>query len=80
MRLVIGEAVWLVGSGAAIGLAAALLLTRPLTALLVPGVGAADPLSYAAVLLVLTLAALISSAGPVVRAVHVAPTHALRTE
>ena len=80
VRLVLAEAVWLVGSGALIGLVAALLLTRPLAMFLVPGVSPADPVSYAAVLVVLTLTALLSSAAPVVRAIHVAPAHALKAE
>jgi ABC-type antimicrobial peptide transport system permease subunit len=80
VRLVLAEAVWLVGTGAVIGLAAALLLTRPLAAFLVPGVSPADPVSYGAVLLALTLTALLASAAPVLRAIHVAPTHALKAE
>ncbi|AMY11311.1 Macrolide export ATP-binding/permease protein MacB [Luteitalea pratensis] len=80
VRLVLGEAVWLVGLGAVIGLGAALLLTRPLAAFLVPGVSPADPVSYAAVLLALTLTAVLASAAPVLRAIHVAPTQALKAE
>jgi predicted permease len=80
VRLVLAEAVWLVGSGAVIGLASALLLTRPLATFLVPGVSPTDPVSYAAVLLLLLLTALLSSAAPVLRAIHVAPTHALKAE
>jgi hypothetical protein len=80
VRLVLGESIWLVGLGAVIGLAAALFLTRPLAAFLVPGVSPADPISYAAVLLALTATALMASAAPVLRAIQVAPTHALKAE
>jgi predicted permease len=80
VRLVLGEAVWLVGVGALVGLAAAVLLTRPLAALLVPGVSPTDPVSYIAVLVVLTLTAVLASAAPIVRALNVTPTRALRAE
>jgi predicted permease len=80
VRLVLGEAVWLVGLGAGIGMATALLLTRPLAAFLVPGVSPADPISYAAVLLALTLTALLASTAPVLRAIRVSPTHALKVD
>ena len=80
VRLVLAEAVWLVGLGATVGVVAALLLTRPLAAFLVPGVSPADPVSYAAVLLVLTLTALAASAVPVMRAIGVSPTRALRAD
>jgi predicted permease len=80
VRLVLSEAVWLVGTGAVMGMAAALLLTRPLAAFLVPGVGPTDPVSYGAVLVALTLTALLASAAPVLRAIRVAPTHALKAE
>ena len=58
------------------GWRAALLLTRPLAAFLVPGVSPADPVSYAAVLLVLTATAVLASAAPIVRALNVTPTRA----
>ena len=80
VRLVLGEAVWLVGVGAALGMAAALLLTRPLAALLVPGVTPADPVSYVAVLIVLTVTAVLACAAPIIRALNVTPTRALRAE
>ena len=80
VRLVLGEAVWLVGVGAVLGLAAALLLTRPLAAFLVPGVTPADPVSYTAVLIVLMVTAVLASTAPVFRALNVTPTRALKAE
>lgn len=78
--LVLREAVWLVGVGAAIGIACALLLTGPLAAFLVPGLSPADPVSYVTVLVVLLATAVLSSAVPVARALRVAPMQALRAE
>ncbi|HTV03561.1 MAG TPA: FtsX-like permease family protein, partial [Luteitalea sp.] len=79
-RLVLGEATWLVGIGAVLGLAVALFLARPLAAFLVPGLSPADPLSYGSVLVVLLGTGLAAAAGPVVRALRVAPMEALRAE
>jgi predicted permease len=80
VRLVLGEAVRLVGVGAAVGLAAALLLTRPLAALLMPGISPTDPLSYVTVLLALTMTAVLASAAPIIRALNITPTRALKAE
>jgi predicted permease len=79
-RLVIREAAWMVGIGALIGLALALLLTRPLAAFLVPGLTPADPISYAGVLAVLLATGLVATAGPVRRALRVPPMESLRAE
>lgn len=80
VRLVVGEAVWLVGTGAAIGLVAALLLTRPLSEFLVPGVTSTDPASYSAVAIVLIATAVLASIAPVLRAINVVPTRALKAD
>ena len=79
-RLVIREAAWMVGIGALIGLALALLLTRPLATFLVPGLTPADPISYAGVLVVLLATGLAATAGPVLRALRVPPMESLRAE
>lgn len=79
-RMVLGEATWLVGLGAAIGLALALLLTRPLAAFLVPGLSPVDTVSYVGVLSVLLVTGLVASAMPVLRALTVPPVDALRAE
>lgn len=78
--LVIGEAAWMVGLGALLGLVLALLLTRPLATFLVPGLSPADPISYAGVLLVLLATGLVATAGPVLRALRVPPMESLRAE
>ena len=78
--LVLRDAFWLVGTGTVVGLAAALLLTRPLAAFLVPGLSPVDGLSYAGVLTVLLAVGLLASLTPVLRAVSVPPVEALRAE
>jgi putative ABC transport system permease protein len=65
--------------GATLGLAAALGLTRLMTAVLF-GVSPADPLTYAAVALVLVSAAALASWWPARRAAAVNPIEALRAD
>jgi putative ABC transport system permease protein len=69
----------LAGIGAAIGLAAAAALTRLMSSLLF-GVTALDPLTYAAVALLLIAAAALASYLPARRATAVDPVEALRAE
>ena len=79
MRLVIGQALALTLTGAAIGIAAALAVTRFLNSLLY-GVKPADPLTFIAVAFVLAAVALLACYIPARRAMKVDPMVALRYE
>jgi predicted permease len=79
MRLVIGQGLVLAATGAAVGIATALGVTRFLQTLLY-GVHAADPLTYAAVAFCLATVALLACYIPARRATHVDPLVALRYE
>jgi putative ABC transport system permease protein len=79
LRMVFGQAVLLVGTGAVIGTVAAVMLTR-LVASLLYGVSTSDPLTYFAVFLVLVGSALLASYLPARRAMKVDPMVALRYE
>ncbi|HKA02478.1 MAG TPA: FtsX-like permease family protein, partial [Candidatus Solibacter sp.] len=78
-RMFVGEGLVLAAIGAAIGLAAAVALTRLMKTLLF-GVEALDLSTYVAVSLVLILAAAIASYVPARRATAIHPTEALRAE
>ena len=77
--LVIGTTVRLMASGIAIGLAASLALSS-VTAQYVTGWNSKDPVAFAAVILVLTLVAMLASWLPAYRATKIEPTVALRHE
>ncbi len=79
LRLVLGQALALVGTGAAIGTLAALALTR-LVASLLYGVGASDPVTFAVVFFILIGSAVLASYIPARRAMRVDPMVALRYE
>lgn len=66
-------------TGVVIGVAGALLLARLISNLIV-GVGRSDPLTYAGVIALLTIVALIASAIPARRAARIDPAISLRNE
>ncbi len=79
LSLVLGEGMWVILVGLAIGLAASLGLTRFLSSLLV-GVTATDPLTFAGVAILLAVSALAACYMPARRAMLVDPMLALRYE
>jgi predicted permease len=76
---IVRQGLLLAGVGAAVGLVAAAGLTRMMSSLLF-GVTALDPLTYAAVSVLLIAAAVAASYLPARRAMTVDPVEALRTE
>jgi len=79
VRVVLGQGGKLVLQGIGLGLVAALVLSRPLAALLYE-VRVTDPLTFVLVPLVLGLVALLATAVPAVLAARLAPQTALRAE
>jgi putative ABC transport system permease protein len=79
LKLVVGQGMKMALIGAIAGLIASLALTRLMKGLLF-GVGAADPLTFVAVALLLTLVALLACYMPARRATKVDPMVALRCE
>jgi ABC-type antimicrobial peptide transport system permease subunit len=77
--LFVRHALMLTAVGVASGAAAAIAVTRALSALLY-GVSALDPLTFAGVTTLLTVAALLASYLPARRATSVDPARALRAE
>jgi putative ABC transport system permease protein len=78
-RLVIGQGMTVVVIGLVVGLAIALGATRLFASLLF-NVGAADPLTFTAVLTLLTTTALLACAVPAWRAIRLQPAAVLRNE
>jgi ABC-type antimicrobial peptide transport system permease subunit len=81
-RMVVGQGLALALAGLAIGVAAALILTRLLSSfsLLLYGVGASDPLTFTTVSVMLILVAVLACCIPARRAMRVDPMAALRFE
>ena len=79
LKMVLKKGIGLAVFGAAIGLAAAFVLTRWMASMLF-GISASDPLTYIVVLLVALGAALLACAIPAHRATRVDPLVALRYE
>ncbi len=79
-RMVVRDAARLILVGSAIGLFAALFLTKPLAMFLVPGLKPDDPLSFGAVVFAMLLTGALAAWGPVRHAMAVDPNIALRYE
>jgi predicted permease len=78
-RMFLRHGLWLTAAGIAVGIGAALVLTRVIAALLF-GVGPMDPMTYAAVSAVLAAVALLATYLPARRASRVDPVVALRAD
>jgi putative ABC transport system permease protein len=78
-RLVVGKGMALVGIGLGVGVLLAFMLGRLLTTFLY-GVGVTDPVTFAAVILVLSCTAFLASWLPAQRAIRIDPIQALREE
>jgi putative ABC transport system permease protein len=79
LRLILAQGGRLIVSGIALGIAAGLLITRLMAGLLY-GISATDPLTFAAVALLLMAVALLACYVPARRAMGVDPLIALRYE
>jgi putative ABC transport system permease protein len=79
LRLVVGSAVRVIAAGAVVGLVLSTILGRLLTTMLFR-VEPLDPLTFAAVPIVLAATAAIAIAGPAWRAARIDPAVALRSE
>src|SRR5262249_43911003 len=77
LRLVLREGLGLTLAGTAVGLAAALALTRLMASLLF-GVSATDPLTFGAAVVVMALTALVACSVPAWRGMRLPPVRALR--
>ncbi|MGH7617705.1 MAG: FtsX-like permease family protein, partial [Gemmatimonadaceae bacterium] len=79
LRLVLGRTIPPALTGVAIGLVAALLLTRSMSAL-VFGVRTRDVVSLSVVAMLLLAVALLATLGPAIRATRVSPIEVIRLD
>jgi predicted permease len=79
VRLVVSEAALLVAAGLGIGLAIAVLVTRPLAAFLVAGLSPTDPVTLVGTALLFLLVSALTAWIPARRAARVDPVDVLRT-
>jgi putative ABC transport system permease protein len=79
LRLVLGNALGVIVTGAVIGLVLAAVLSRLMSTLLF-GVEPLDPITFLIVTVVLVLTAAVSTAGPAWRATRIDPAVALRSQ
>ena len=79
MAMIVAQGMAMAAAGAAVGVVSALLLTRLMKSLLF-GVSAADPITFAAIPLLLAAVAFVACYLPARRATRVDPLAALRTE
>jgi predicted permease len=79
LKMTVGQGLKLVGIGVAIGLAAAVILTRVMSTLLF-GVSATDPTTFVSISVVLIAVAVLASYIPALRATRIDPMLALRYE
>jgi putative ABC transport system permease protein len=79
LRLVAGSAIRVIGTGAVIGLVLSTIWGRLLATMLF-GVRPLDPMTFASVLIVVVLTAVLSAAAPAWRATRIDPAAALRGE
>jgi ABC-type antimicrobial peptide transport system permease subunit len=79
LRMFVRHGLVLAAIGGAVGLVAAAVLSRLMTTLLF-GVTALDPITYAAVSVLLMMAAVLASYVPARRALSIDPVEALRAE
>jgi ABC-type antimicrobial peptide transport system permease subunit len=80
LRLVMRDASLHVGVGLALGLAVSALITSPLSAFLVAGLSATDPVSFGGTALVFVLVSLLASWLPARFAMRVSPVVAMRLD
>lgn len=79
LLMVLGQTVWKLAAGLAVGVGGALILTRLMGSLLF-GISATDPLTFSLMATILLVVALIASFIPARRATTVDPVQALRGE